>query len=261
MRALSINRPGRKNVLWFRIDQKSCFKSILAAGFIPVIAPSRLVGDAVCTATTEDIERIVKEAGGVDTFVCALTTTSCFAPRVPDGIIRVATLCRVWDLPHVVNNAYGTYSSKCMGALTEACHKGRVDVVVQSTDKNYLVPVGGAIVMGPDKELVQQIGRCYAGRASSAPLVDLFVTLLGLGREGYKALLQERKAVFSYLMEQMKAVATRFGTWVLVTPKNDISIGVALTPFIKSGKSISFIGAMLYARHVSGTRHVLCVYT
>ena len=30
--------------------------------------------------------------------------------------------------------------------VTSAWRKGRVDAVVQSTDKNFMVPVGGAIV-------------------------------------------------------------------------------------------------------------------
>ena len=40
---------------------------------------------------------------------------------------------------------------------------GRVDVVVQSTDKNFMVPVGGAIVAGFDKTLVDSISKNYPG--------------------------------------------------------------------------------------------------
>ena len=42
--------------------------------------------------------------------------------------------------------------------------KGRVDAFVQSTDKNFLVPVGGAIIAGFDKGLVEQISRMYPGK-------------------------------------------------------------------------------------------------
>jgi O-phospho-L-seryl-tRNASec:L-selenocysteinyl-tRNA synthase len=31
---------------------------------------------------------------------------------------------------------------------------GSIDLVVQSTDKNFLVPVGGSIVFGYEKEIV-----------------------------------------------------------------------------------------------------------
>ena len=41
--------------------------------------------------------------------------------------------------------------------------KGRVDAFVQSTDKNFMVPVGGAIVSGFDKGLLERIARIYPG--------------------------------------------------------------------------------------------------
>lgn len=45
------------------------------------------------------------------------------------------------NIPHLVNNAYGVTSIKCMRVLNEAMRRGRVDMFVQSTDKNFLVPV------------------------------------------------------------------------------------------------------------------------
>jgi len=41
--------------------------------------------------------------------------------------------------------------------------KGRIDVFVQSTDKNFLVPVGGAIIAGFDKTVLDKITRNYPG--------------------------------------------------------------------------------------------------
>jgi len=41
--------------------------------------------------------------------------------------------------------------------------KGRIDVFVQSTDKNFLVPVGGAIIAGFDKTILDKITRNYPG--------------------------------------------------------------------------------------------------
>ena len=59
----------------------------------------------------------------------------------------------------------------CLFAL-QAQRVGRVDVFVQSTDKNFLVPVGGAVVAGFDTLLVEKIGKLYPGkqvqRAASA---------------------------------------------------------------------------------------------
>jgi len=49
--------------------------------------------------------------------------------------------------------------------------EGRVDVCIQSTDKNLLVPVGGAIVASDDDTIIARICKTYPGRASSAPLL------------------------------------------------------------------------------------------
>lgn len=38
-----------------------------------------------------------------------------------------------------------------------------MDAFVQSTDKNFMVPVGGAIVSGFDKGLLERIARIYPG--------------------------------------------------------------------------------------------------
>jgi O-phospho-L-seryl-tRNASec:L-selenocysteinyl-tRNA synthase len=40
---------------------------------------------------------------------------------------------------HVINNAYGVQSSKICHVINESCRRGRVDYIVQSTDKNFLV--------------------------------------------------------------------------------------------------------------------------
>ena len=45
----------------------------------------------------------------------------------------------------------------------QANRVGRVDVFVQSTDKNFMVPVGGSIIAGFDKNLIKDIGKMYPG--------------------------------------------------------------------------------------------------
>lgn len=103
----------------------------------------------------------------------------------------IALLCQELGVPHVVNNAYGLQCSKITHGINEACRLGRVDAVVQSTDKNFLVPVGGAVIAGPGAAtaaaggggpeqqgreskrgpgLVSQICKMYPGRAGSAPV-------------------------------------------------------------------------------------------
>lgn len=101
---------------------------------------------------------------GAEHIACVLTTTSCFAPRASDSVDQVAVLCSRYNIPHLINNAYGLQSTRCMHLIQEAARKGRVDAFVQSTDKNFLVPVGGAIVAGFDKVFVEKISRVYSGK-------------------------------------------------------------------------------------------------
>ena len=74
---------------------------------------------------------------------------------------------------------------------------------VQSSDKNLMVPVGGAVVAGFNKDLMSEISRTYPGRASSGPTIDVFITLLSMGAQGYKTLLNNRKQLFDSLKKEM----------------------------------------------------------
>lgn len=75
----------------------------------------------------------------------------------------VGKICREADIPHLVNNAYGIQTSKCCHLIKEAARVGRLDAFVQSLDKNFMVPVGGAIIAGFDKKFIQEIGKTYPG--------------------------------------------------------------------------------------------------
>jgi O-phospho-L-seryl-tRNASec:L-selenocysteinyl-tRNA synthase len=132
-------------VLWSRIDQKSCFKAITSAGLQCVVVPTTMQGDEVVT----DIEAMEAALAEHDEKVLAIiTTTSCFAPRVPDAVDKVAKLCANANVHHVINNAYGLQCAKTSKLINRACVVGRVDAIVCSTDKNFLVPVGKICIMG-----------------------------------------------------------------------------------------------------------------
>ena len=92
-------------------------------------------------ALEAEVERL-----GADTIACVLTTTSCFAPRASDDVVAVARLCAAAGVGHIINNAYGVQSAALCAAVAAAWRRGRVDAVVQSTDKNFMVPVGGAVI-------------------------------------------------------------------------------------------------------------------
>jgi O-phospho-L-seryl-tRNASec:L-selenocysteinyl-tRNA synthase len=112
-----------------------------------------------------------------------------------------------------------------MHLIEEANRAGRVDAFVQSTDKNFLVPVGGAIIAGSNADFIKLISQTYPGRASSTPTIDVFITLLSLGSNGYKKLCAEQKENFQFLFNELQKVAENHDEHVLITPNNKISIG------------------------------------
>ena len=79
--------------------------------------------------------------------------------RLPE----ISVLCSERNIAHVVNNAYGVQASKCMHLIQEATRVGRIDAFVQSTDKNFLVPVGGAIVASSNADFVKKVAQTYPG--------------------------------------------------------------------------------------------------
>jgi O-phospho-L-seryl-tRNASec:L-selenocysteinyl-tRNA synthase len=133
-----------------------------------------------------------------------------------------------------------------------------------------LFSTGGAIVVSPDKKIIQNVGKVYAGRASSSPLVDLFITLLSMGMNGYTRLLKERTTMLETFTARLEEVANKHGERLLICPSNTISFGITLDglarpkqddeseeDYTKSvDKEISSFGAMLFSRCVSGTRVV-----
>ncbi|XP_023255350.1 O-phosphoseryl-tRNA(Sec) selenium transferase isoform X2 [Seriola lalandi dorsalis] len=238
-------RPKARYIIWPRIDQKSCFKAMITAGFEPVVVENILEGDELRT-DLEAVERKMEELGA-ENILCVHSTTSCFAPRVPDRLEELATLCAKYNIPHIVNNAYGVQSSKCMHLIQQGARVGRIDAFVQSLDKNFMVPVGGAIIAGFDESFIQEISQMYPGRASASPSLDVLITLLTLGASGYKKLLSERK--------ELKSLASAHGERLLHTPHNPISLAMSLDGLqAESDKAVTQLGSMLFTRQVSGAR-------
>ena len=238
-----------------------------------------LEGDQLRT----DMDAVRRAVGdvGADQVVCVLSTSSCFAPRAADSLVELAQLCEAQGVGHVVNNAYGVQAPALCQAICAACRRGRVDAVVQSTDKNFMVPVGGAVVAAPRRShpaapapaaphprgpagsaslsLVTAINAAYPGRACMAPLLDVLMTLLFMGRGGWQAALEARSEGYTYLREQLGRVAEQHGERLLDTPGNPISMGMTLgtlSDAARGDEDVAFFGSMLFARCVSGTRTV-----
>jgi len=170
-------KPEAEYVIWPRIDQKTCLKSILTANLKPIVIQPLIDGDELVT-NLHEINAAIERVSAAKV-LCVFSTTSCFAPRNPDKVVEIAKTCKQHNIFHVVNNAYGLQCSKITNDLNQAHKQGNIDVLISSTDKNFLVPVGGSIIYAPvKKHLVEKINKFYPGRASAAPLMDLFLTLL-----------------------------------------------------------------------------------
>lgn len=61
----------------------------MLSGFEPVVIENCMEGDELKTNLTAILEKI--EELGPDNILCVMTTTSCFAPRVPDRLVKI------WD--------------------------------------------------------------------------------------------------------------------------------------------------------------------
>ena len=98
----------------------------------------------------------------------------------------------------------------------------------------------------------------YPGRASISPILDLFITLVSMGTTGLKRLLQQRKDVFALLKEGIETLSRDHNERALHSPHNSISIGMTVDSSIAGDDPliITYLGSMLFARGVSGTRIV-----
>ena len=58
---------------------------------------------------------------------------------------------------HKVLSVWATHS------ILQAHRQGRVDAFIQSTDKNFLVPVGGSVVASCSEAFVKEVAQTYPG--------------------------------------------------------------------------------------------------
>ena len=250
---------------WFvvvpRIDQQTCLKCIVAANATAHVVPLIVDGDEL----TSDIDGIraavqhIRAQTVVDgrDVLAIMSVSSCFAPRAPDRLVEISVLCAQLNVAHVVNNAYGLHSAQTCKLISTADRRGRVDAVIQSTDKNFLVPVGGAIIVSSKAQMITDCAALYPGRAAATTAVDMFATLLQLGTDGWTILREQRERVFLHLKSSLSALSVRLGERVLETPNNAISMAMTLDRLqeLSTAKlSVEYLGAMLYARSVSGIR-------
>ena len=113
--SLRQERPEAKYVVWFRVDQKTCLKSILTSGLTPLILPPRMEGDELIT-DMEGLTTLLSSTPASE-ILCILPTTSVFAPRLPDDIVAISRIAKRYDIPVIVNNAYGLQSRSICSSM------------------------------------------------------------------------------------------------------------------------------------------------
>ena len=65
-------------------------------------------------------------------------------------IKEISIICKEAEIPHIINNAYGIYCTKITEMINQSIKSGRIDAIISSTDKNFMVPVGGSIIYSQD---------------------------------------------------------------------------------------------------------------
>jgi O-phospho-L-seryl-tRNASec:L-selenocysteinyl-tRNA synthase len=234
-----------RRVLYPRIDHTSPRRGIALAGLEEAPVFTTIEADAV-RADLNDLEKHLSKVKS-----CAvLSTTTFFPPRESDPVKEIAKLCSEHDVPLVINNAYGVQSQDVMKHLRSAIDAGRVDAVVQSSDKNFMAPVGGSIVVSPASQVIDWTADTYAGRATAAPVVQTLCALLSLGLNRYKDLQRLQRENHAFLKKRLEEVAGAVGQRVL-NVQNPVAYAMTM-----DGLDVRAIGARLYNARVTGPRAV-----
>lgn len=239
------NLINKRTVLVPRIDHESILKAIDLMGFKPKIVNGKIFKDAV-RIPMENIKNSLD-----DNCFAILSFTSFFPPREHDEIKEISKFAKENDLVHIVINAYGVQSPEWMKLIRSGIDAGRIDAVIQSTDKNFLTPIGGAVIASPNKEIITKISQAYAGRASATPIVNFLISMLSLGISGYQYLIKTQKNNRVLLEEKLKKTANKLNERVL-----DIFNPVAVALSLKNLKKeqLYAIGGNLYNLRVTGPR-------
>ena len=236
---------NKRTVIVPQIDHKSLIKAINLMGMRIKTVEGKIFGDAV-RIPIEDIEASLDS----DCFA-VISLTSFFPPREHDDIKEISKFAKKNDLVHIVINAYGVQSPEWMKLIRVGMDAGRVDAIIQSTDKNVLTPVGGAIIASPSEEIITKISQAYAGRASAAPIVNFLISMLSLGIERYQKLLREQQDNRKLLENKLKGVAEKINEKILDV-FNPVAVAVSLNNLKK--EQLFALGGALYNLRVTGPR-------
>ncbi|MFX0069661.1 MAG: O-phosphoseryl-tRNA(Sec) selenium transferase [Candidatus Hermodarchaeota archaeon] len=236
---------NKRTVLVPQIDHKSILKAFDLMGFNPKIISGEVFGDAVRISMDNIKENLD------DSCFAIVSVSSFFPPREHDDLKEISKFARENNLIHIIINAYGVQSPEWMKLIRSAIDAGRVDAIIQSTDKNFLTPIGGAVIASPNKETIIKISQGYAGRASATPIVNFLVSMLSLGISGYQNLINKQQKSRILLEEKLKITAERIGERIL-TVFNPVAVAVSLSNLKKD--QLYQLGGALYNLRVTGPR-------
>lgn len=232
----------KREVVYPRVDHHSPLKGMQLVGMRVKTVGSEVSGDAVRVPISRISEAIDEETAAI------VSTTTFFPPREPDDVKAIAKLAAEENVFHVINNAYGVQSRQIMKLIRGAIDAGRVDAVVQSTDKNFLTPVGGSIIASPSPSFAERVSKMYAGRASAAPIIQFLAAVLSLGVKGYEVLRDEQERNRDLLEEYLRKVAEKHDERLLKV-FNPIAAAMTLT-----NHEAKKVGYNMYTLRVTGPR-------
>lgn len=235
----------RNKIIIPRLDHKSILKAVDLMGFKTKIVEGKKFEDAVRIPIGS-----IRDAVDEDCFA-VLSFTSFFPPREHDDIKEISKIAETNNLVHIIINAYGVQSPEWMKIIRSAIDAGRVDAIIQSTDKNFLTPVGGALIASPKKETIRIISQAYAGRASAGPVVNFLISMLSLGLNGYRELISKQQQNRKLLEAKLKDFADSIGEHILDV-FNPVAVAVSLEGLEED--QLYALGGALYNLRVTGPR-------
>jgi O-phospho-L-seryl-tRNASec:L-selenocysteinyl-tRNA synthase len=235
----------KNKILIPRLDHKSILKSIDFLSLEKKIVDGKIFGDAV-RVPIGDIEQSYEE-----NCFAILSFTSFFPPREHDDLKSISKFAKERNLVHIIINAYGVQSPEWMKLIRSAIDAGRVDVIIQSTDKNFLTPVGGALIASPKEEIIEKISRTYPGRASATPIVNFLISMLTLGKNGYQTLIEKQQKNRILLENKLNDFAKKIGERVM---EINNPVAVAMTLKNLDENKLTALGGALYNLRVTGPR-------
>jgi len=235
-------KTEHNKIVCTRIDHTSPIKGLELVGLTPSIVEGTLMDDAVQVQPDNIVQNIDSNT------VAILSTTTFFPPRESDSVKEIAKIAKDYDLYHIINNAYGVQSRKIMKQIHGAIDAGRVDAIIQSTDKNFLTPIGGAIIASPSESFIHEISQCYAGRATAAPIIQFFAAILSLGIQGYEKL-RDTQEQNRLLLEKLLTELAEAHNERILQVDNPIASAITLNQYDPRK-----IGGILYELRVTGPR-------